>query len=453
MADKHYDLIVIGAGSGLKVSAAASSWGWKVAVIEEGPMGGTCLNRGCIPSKIIIHTADMVEEIKRAKEFGINVEYKGTDFKAVINRATTIIDTDAIRIEEGIRSDKNIDLYKMRGEFVDDKTVRVGEETISGERVLIAAGSRPLVPPIPGLKEAGYITSDEALRRVDQPKRLIIVGGGYISTELGHFFGALGTEVTIIETVPLLLSREDNDIARLFTRVFAKKHTVLLQHKVKRVEKKGNLKVVVAENEKGVEISLETDEILVTTGRKPNSDLLKLENTAVKTNDRGYIQTNEYMETNVSGVWALGDIVGKAPFKHGANKEADIIILNLRDKDKKAMDYSSMPHAVFSSPQVAGVGLTEEDAKAKNISYRVGKKLYKATGMGQAIREEDGFVKFIIGSDEKILGCHIIGPHASILIHEIVIALSGTDGTVSSIRDAIHIHPALSEVVQRALFD
>ena len=452
MAGKHYDLIVIGAGSGLKVSAAASSWGWKVAVIEEGPMGGTCLNRGCIPSKIIIHTADMIEEIRRAHEFGISVDYKGVDFGSVIRRATTLIDTDAANIEEGISADKNIDLYKTRGEFLQNKTIRAGEETISGERILIAAGSRPFVPPIPGLKEAGYTTSDEALRRENQPKRLAIIGGGYISTELGHFFGACGSEVTIIETAPLLVAREDGEIARLFTKLFQEKYKVLLEHKIKSIEKSAHAKVVVAEDKEGKEVRVEVDEILVTTGRKPNSDLLGLQNTAVTVNERGYILTNEYMETGTPGVWALGDIVGKAPFKHGANKEAEIVIANIKGGATLPMDYSIMPHAIFSSPQVAGVGLTEEDAKAKNIPYRVGKKEYRAIGMGQAIQEKNGFVKFIIGDDEKILGCHIIGPHASILVHEVVVAMTKTDGTVSSIRDAIHIHPALSEVVERALY-
>jgi len=453
MPHKNYDVIVIGAGSGLRVASALAQKELSVAVVEEGPMGGTCLNRGCIPSKIIIHTADMVEEIRRAKEFGINVEYKGVNFESIINRATTIIDTDALGIEEGLRSSKNITLYKTRGEFIDNKTVKVGDETITGERILIAAGSRPFVPPIPGLKEAGYITSDEALRLQKQPKRMVVVGGGYISTELGHFFGTLGTEITVIETVPLLIAREDKEVAELFTKLFSQKHKVLLEHKVKGIEKSASAKVVVAEDKDGNEVRVETDEILVTTGRKSNTDILKIENTDVHITERGNIITNEFMETNVPNVWALGDIVGKAPFKHGANKEAEVVLAHMLGEAKVAMDYTIMPHAIFSSPQVAGVGLTEEEVKAKNILYRIGKKMYEQTGMGQAIQEHDGFVKFIIGTqDEKILGCHIIGPHASILIHEVVVAMTKTDGTVSSIRDAIHIHPALSEVVQRALY-
>ncbi|PIT92334.1 MAG: dihydrolipoamide dehydrogenase [Candidatus Harrisonbacteria bacterium CG10_big_fil_rev_8_21_14_0_10_42_17] len=452
--ENQYDLIVIGAGSGLNVAAyTAATYDWNVAIIEKGPMGGTCLNRGCIPSKIIIHAADVAEGIKNAKRFGIDATINNIDFEFVTKRASEFVDKEAVEIEENIEKSENITLYKGTGEFTSNKSIKVNGKTITGKRILIAAGTRPFIPPIPGIEETGYITSTEALRLTKQPKSVIIIGGGYISAELGHFLGALGTNVTIIQNGSLLINREDGEIAKTFTEIWKKKYTVILDAKTKNIGTKNNIKTVTIENKDGSETILEAEEILVTTGRKSNSDLLKLENTEIKTNERGFIEVNEYMETNIEGVWALGDIVGRAPFKHGANWEAEHVVHNINEKNNsQAVDYSIMPHAIFTSPQIAGVGLTEEQAKEKNIDHVIKKTAYIESGMGKALEEHDGFVKFILSGDgKKILGCHIMGPEASILIHEIIVALKGAGGDVKAITRAIHIHPALNEIVQHAI--
>ena len=451
---KHYDLIVIGGGSGMRVmSAAANDWGWKVALVEEGPLGGTCLNRGCIPSKILIHTADLIEDIKNAGKFGVDARVDSVDFKKVMARANTFVDCEAEDIEKGVTESANIDFYKMRGEFTGDKTIRVGNETISADRILISAGTRPTVPPIEGLADVAYITSTEALRLQELPKSMIIIGGGYIAAELGHFYGTLGTKVTIVETADMLVAREDKEIARAFTEIFSGKHTVLLGYKVTKVAEEAGLKNVTVQGADGAQKTLEAETLLLTVGRRPNTDILALENTGVKVSEKGYIEVNEFMETSVPGVWALGDIVGKAPFKHGANYEARHVIENMREGGaKKAVDYAIMPHAIFSSPQIAGVGLTEEEAREKGVRYEVRRREYKKTGFGKAIEEDRGFVKYLIDPDgDTILGCHIMGPHAAILIHEVVVAMSAAGGKASAIRDAIHINPALSELVQWAL--
>lgn len=452
--EKHYDLVVIGSGSGLSVaSAAANQLGWKVAVIEDGPLGGTCLNRGCIPSKIIIHAADIVETIKRSHLFGITSEIKEIDFSFITNRANELVDTDSQKIEIGITKHENMDLYKGKGHFAGNKKIIVNDTTITGEKVLIAAGTRPFVPPIEGIDTVDYWTSTEALRQSKQPQSLIVIGGGYIGMELGHFYGALGTKITIIETLETLLSREDTDISQTFTKLFSEKYSVHLSTKVIKVAQNENgVKVVTTQNASGEEQNFEAEAILVVTGIKSNSDSLSLENTQVKTTDRGFIITNEFMETTEENVWALGDIVGKAPFKHGANYEAEIVLHNMTHQDKRAADYSVMPHAVFTSPQIAGVGLTEQEAKDQGLNYEIKTKEYIKTGMGQAILAQEGFVKFIIDADSnKILGCHIIGPEASTLIHEVIVAMKVCAGDVTAITQSIHIHPALNEVVQRAL--
>lgn len=452
---KKYDLIVIGSGSGLNVAAdVAEELGWKVAVVEEGPLGGTCLNRGCIPSKMVIHAADVAETIQKAAIFGINAKIINVDFAKVTGRASKMVDKDAAEIEKALQEDKNINLYKVRGEFSEPYKIKVGNEEITAKQILIAAGSRPAIPPIPGLKETDYITSTEALRLTQQPRRMIIIGGGYISAELGHFYGSLGTKVTVVQRSSPLIKNEDSEIAQKFTRIFSKKYNVMLDAETIKVEQKGSIKIATIKNKKTGRVQkLEAEALLVATGRIPNTDLLKLENTQVKTNKAGYIETDAYMQTSQKGVWALGDIVGKALFKHAANMEANIVYANMTQKANLKADYSVMPHAIFSSPQVAGVGLTENQAKEQKLNYEVRKGFYKNTGMGQALAEEDGFVKFIIDPQkETILGCHIMGPDAATLIHEVIVAMSAAKGKISAITDSIYIHPALSEVIQRSLW-
>lgn len=453
MPSKRYDLIVIGAGSGLDVAdAAMRNYGWRAALVENGPLGGTCLNRGCIPSKIIIHAADVVETIQNAHKFGVRAKLEGIDFERVTRRASDFVDADSREIEEAIKKEGKIDLYKTDAEFIGERTLKVGGDTISGERVLIAAGARPSVPPIEGLDRVNYLTSTEALRVTRQPKSMIILGGGYIAAELGNFYGTLGTKVTIIQRGPLLINREDGDVARAFTELFSKKFSVLLNSYAKKAEKKGSTYYVTVAAKNGGTQTVEGDALFVAVGIKPNSDSLALNKTGVEVNERGHIKVNEYMETSAKNVWALGDIVGRAPFKHGANWEAKYVYWNIRGEKKFAVDYSAMPRAIFTSPQIASVGLTEEQSKEKGIEYEVRRHEYRQTGMGKALEEKDGFVKFIVDANQKkILGCHILGPDASVLIHEVVVAMKAAGGYISAIKNSIHIHPALNEVVQRAL--
>lgn len=446
---KEYDLIVVGSGAGLNVAAAAAdSRDWRIAVVEDGPLGGTCLNRGCIPSKIIIHAADVAEEIKGASRYGLRAAITAVDFSRVTGRATEYVDHDSAEMEKGLRGHPRIDLYKIRAEFLEAKTLQVGEDRITSDKILLAAGARPAIPPIEGLDRVKYITSTEALRLTKQPKSLVILGGGYIAAELGHFYGALGTEVTIIQRNDLLLPREDEHLAKAFTRIFSKKYHVLLGQTAKKVSERMGHIVVEIEDKNGKASTVEGEALLLAVGITPNTDRLKVGQAGIKTNENGYIIANEYLETNVPGIWALGDIVGKAPFRHTANYEAELVTANLRGHQKHAADYSVIPHVIFSSPQIAGVGLTEDQAKEKHIPHTTKVFRYDRTAMGKALEEEEGFVKWILDeAEETILGCHILGPQASILIHEVAVVMASCDGKTSAIRNAIHAHPALSEVV------
>ena len=445
-----FDLIVIGAGSGLNISSAAAEMGMKVAVVEKGPMGGTCLNRGCIPSKIIIHSADIAETIKKSNLFGINSRISSIDFKKIASRASAIVDKDAREIEEGIKQDKNTTLFKVKAIFVGERALRVGKETIKGDKVVIAAGTRPSIPNIEGLKDTGFITSDEALRVKKQPKTMTILGGGYIAAELAHFYGALGTQINIIQRGNYLIPNEDEDISAKFTEIFKKKYNIFAGFNAVNVQKNKN-KFITTINNKKTTKKLVSGQLLVATGRIPNTDLLDVQKANVDVDEKGFIKTNEYLETTAKNTWALGDIVGKFLFKHSANLEAQYVYNNSILNKKIKVDYNAMPHAIFSSPQIAGVGLREQDLKSKNISYAVGRYNYIDSGMGIALHDYDGFVKiFADRKTRKILGCHILGTDASTLIHEVIVAMKN-NLSVDAISSSVHVHPALSEVVQRAV--
>lgn len=450
---QEFDLIVIGSGSGLDVAnAAAEHGGMKVAIVEKGRMGGTCLNRGCIPSKLLIHSADVAETIRSAGQFGVKVGEFSIDFQSIAKRTTGIVDSESDGIRSAFSEIDNPKLFSHECRFIGDKTISVGSETIQANKILIASGTRPFIPKIQGLDGSGFMTSDEALRLKKQPRVLTIIGGGYIAAEMAHFFGALGTKVNIVQRGNLLIPHEDEEVARKFTQVFSKKYNVYLGYDTESVGKKnGGIFFVKARNSSGKVISLESDQLLVATGRTPNSDTLDLGKTGVQVDGRGFVRVNKYLETNVKGIFALGDAVGRYMFKHSANHEAQYAFNNIMHADKKvAVDYAAMPHAIFSWPQVASVGHIEQELKKDRADYAKAVYPYIRTVMGEAIEDRDGFVKLLASrKDGRILGCHIIGAHASILIHEVLVAMKA-GVTIGSIARTVHIHPALSEVVSRA---
>jgi mycothione reductase len=442
---ESFDILVVGAGSGLNIADDAVSRGLKVAIVESGPMGGTCLNRGCIPSKMLIHAADVAETVKGASRFNVNASFRSVNFSALVRRVSKVVDDDARSIERSIRSGQNPRLFKGTGTFVGDRTMKIGSKTITAKKVFIMAGTRPLIPPITGIQKVKYLTSTEALRLKKLPKSLAIIGGGYIAAELAHFFGSLGTKVTIIQRDMLLIPSEDRDISAAFTTAFKKKHRLLLGYTASAVEKKGKAVVVTAVSGRNTKRVL-AEQLLIATGRIPNTDILDVKKAGIRTNKHGHIVVNRFMETSAKNVWAGGDIAGMYFFKHSANLEAQYMSHNAFSK-KIPVQYAPMPHAIFSSPQIAGVGKREQDLAPG--TYSIGKQYYRDTGMGAALRDETGFVKMIAEkSTGNILGCHIIGPDASTLIHEVVVAMK--TGKTDAILGSVHVHPALSEVVQRA---
>src|SRR3989338_7072870 len=357
---QEYDLLVIGSGAGLNVASQAARAGLKAAIFENGPLGGTCLNRGCIPSKMLIFPAEVAEIIKGASKFGIKAKYNGIDFKALVKRVNGHIDGSSKRIETALKGKENPKLVQGTAKFTGERTIECNGQTFRGKYVLIAAGAKPFIPPIKGLEETPYITSTEALRMDKLPNSMAVIGGGYIAAELSFFFGALGTKITVIERNDVLLSREDSEISAAFTNAFSKKFDVRTGQEVTKVEYKGKEFTVFHKGKDGKEKKVKSEQLLVAVGVIPNSDLLEVKKAGIETDARGFIKVNGFLETSAKNVWALGDILGKFMFRHSANHEAAYAAENIINGSRIAVDYTAMPHAVFSSPQIAGVGKTEQ---------------------------------------------------------------------------------------------
>ncbi|SFS99317.1 dihydrolipoyl dehydrogenase [Halostagnicola kamekurae] len=457
-----YDFMVVGSGSGLDVASALADRGESVAVIEKGPLGGTCLNRGCIPSKQLLYHAEVMQTVERADEFGIHADVAGVDFADIVREVNEDVSSSADSIHHGISASSQHTLLEGEARFVDDRTLEIIEGPDVGERaraetVLVAAGTRPWIPPIEGIEGVEYVTSREALKLETPPDELVIVGGGYIAAELAHFFGTFGSDVSIVGRRRHLLPAADEAIAAAFTERYADRFGVYTGYEaVAASEADGEVTVEARPYPPAWDDATERDDatvtgdtLLVAAGRQPNSDLLNLEATGVETDEFGYLETDEYLRTTADGIWALGDIVGEYLLKHNANHEAGAVVRNLLGEKLEPVDYTAMPFAVFGSPEVAGVGTREQDLREADRTYATGTYRYEDTARGQAMKAS-GFVKVIIEPDGEILGCHVLGPDASNLIEEVVVAMKAGTGTVWDVRESVHIHPALSEVIDRA---
>ena len=450
MAD--FDVLVIGGGTGNNVAAAAAGAGLETALVEPGPLGGTCLNRGCNPSKMLIQAANAVNHVRDAERFHVDATLEGVDHAAVVDEMDDLLGGIAGDMESRYREKEHLTLFQERTKFLGERTVELGDEAVTAEKVVVAAGSRPIVPPIDGLDDVDYLTSQDALYLRETPESLVILGGGYIAVELGYFFEAMGTDVTIIEMMDSLIPREDGDIAAAFTEIAADRHEVYTDHRVTAVKQADEGYAVRAETETGDETTVEGDEVLVALGRRPNSDTLNLERAGIEIDDRGFIETNKYLETTAENVWAQGDIAGNALFKHSGDYETQHTVANVVHEESQAIDLSAMPHTIFTEPQIAGVGATEEDLDDEGAEYAVGRAEYADSAMGRAKKLDHGFVKVLAAPDGEILGAHALGYEASTLLHEAVLAMR-TGATVDDVAGAIHAHPTLSKVIEAAFND
>ena len=454
---KEYECIVVGSGSAMIIVEAIAQKNpkAKIAVIDKDDPGGICLTRGCIPSKMLLYPAELLATIRKAEELGIEVEVKKVDFAKVMERMRSYIQAEMEMIRYGLSHAKNIDYYPFTAEFVAPYTMKVGNETITSKKIILCTGSKTLIPPIKGIDKVSYHTSDTILKISRLPKSLAIIGGGYIAAEYGFFFSAMGSNVTIIGRNPQFLPDEEPEISALAKRELQKNIKILTNHEVQSVEKtsSGMKKLVAVNRENGKKVEIVAEEILVASGRAPNTDILHPEKANIKVDEQGWIIVNEFLETSQPNVWALGDANGKYMFKHKANYEALIVYYNAVLGKRVKADYHAVPHAVFIHPEIASVGLKEKEAIEKfgENNILIGTERFEDTAKGKVMNLKDYFVKVIVEKETmKILGAHIIGPYASVLIQEIVNLMYTPDQSANPIIHGMHIHPSLSEVVEKA---
>lgn len=443
---KNYDYIIVGNGSGGIVAGNAVSHGKKVALINKEPPGGTCMNFGCIPTKTIIHPADVIVEIENAGKFGISAEIKNINFNFIMDRMRKNREKARKRIRKGLQQSSDIDLYKGEAHFTDEYTLEINGERINGKNIVLSCGARPLIPPIEGVEDVDYLTNETLLELKEKPESMIIIGGGYVSVEFAHFLSAVGTDVTVLERNKRIVKNEEHEISELLKEELSRRMEIENEIEVTKVKKHDKVfKVTGRDLKNSRKKEFTAEKVLIATGRKSNADLLETENTGVETDKRGFVKVNDFLETTKENIWAMGDITGNYMFKHVANQEATLLSHNLFHEQRQPMDYTAVPHAIFTHPRIAGVGLTEEEA-LKEHEILIGKAKYSRVAMGKAMKENKGFAKAIVDkNDFKILGFHIIGPHASILIQEVV-NLKALHLDIRYI-DAIHIHPALPELI------
>ena len=446
---KQYDVIVIGSGAGSIIVDEALAKGLKVALVDKGPLGGTCLNLGCVPSKMLIFPADRIVEIQEAKKLGIVAEIKSIDFASIMERMRKSRMESQAYIRKGMGESEKLDFYEREGHFVEDYTLEIDAEKIKGKKIFIASGSRPVIPPIKGLDSVDYLTNENALELTQRPDSLLIIGGGYVAVEFAHFFAAMGTKVTIVEMLSRIAQSEEPEVSELLEKEMKKRMDIYTNTKVEEIRKDGKGIIAIAtDTASGKRMDFPAQRIMVAVGRRSNADLLKVENTGVELDKRGFIKVDEYLETTKKDIFAVGDANGQQMFTHVANREATVAWHNSTHKKRIKMDYSAAPHAVYAHPQIASVGLSEENAK-KDYHILVGRAKYFDTAKGEAMMEEEGFAKAIVDAHSgRILGFHIIGPNAPELIQEVINAMANGEG-VHSINEGMHIHPAMPELIIR----
>ncbi len=443
----HTNLLIIGAGpGGYETALLAAKRGMETVLIEAGETGGTCLNAGCIPTKALCRSAEIAEEFASAGQFGFGGVSFQLDFDAVMHQKTEIV----CRLREGVETllrNPKIHLVKGHARFVDAHTVAVGDATYSADNVIIATGSVPAMPPISGNDLPGVLTSGELLAIDKVPPRMCVIGAGVIGLELASVFAAFGSKITVIEFAKEVLPRFDTDVAKRLRQSLGKRGIeIITQSEVTAIaEECGCLTVRFLR--KGKEAAVEADKVLMAVGRKPNLSSLNLDEVGILYSKKG-ITVDDAMRTNLPHIYAIGDINGINMLAHVAVAQG-VRTLNAICGKADDMRLDVVPAAVFTMPEAAAVGLTEEDCKERGIGYECRKSFFRANGKALCVGETEGICKLLAGADGRILGCHIVGPHAADIIQEVA-ALMTVGATLTDLRRTIHAHPTLSEVLHAA---
>lgn len=416
----EFDVIIIGAGSGN--SLLTPEWDdLRVAIVEKDLFGGTCMNRGCIPTKMFVYAADVASHVAHASKFGIDASINAVRWPDIVNRVFGRIDGVAPAGKAYRESLDNVRVFTGEASFVEPKVVVVNGERLTAPDIVLAAGARPTIPHIDGLDKIDYHTSDTIMRVEQLPEHLIILGGGYIATEMAHVFGSLGSRITMVVRGTGLLTREDEAVSERFTEIYQERHDVHVYTHVEHIHQHGN-EINVRVKTDGQAHHIIGDALLVATGRTPNGDSLNLAAAGVEVDSAGFIVTDEYLRTNMPGVWALGDVTNPNQLKHVANAETRAVAHNIVHPDHlRTADLWPIPHAVFADPQVASVGETEQSLRAAGVPYICSVQRYGDVAYGWAMEDTEHFCKLLADPDTRLLlGAHIIGPQSSVLIQQLI---------------------------------
>ena len=456
-APMKYDIIVIGSGPGGYISAVrASQLGKKVAIIEKYPtLGGTCLNVGCIPSKALLDSSHhYYDAVNHFEEHGISVEKPSFDFSKMVDRKSKVVETTTGGIKF-LMDKNNIDVYEGLGSFEDATHVKITKndgtsEVIEGTNTIIATGSKPSTLPFINIDKERIITSTEALKLKEVPKHLIVIGGGVIGLELGTVYKRLGAEVSVVEYAPKITPTMDADVSKELTKVLKKqKMKINVSHGVTSVERNGDEVIVKATNKKGEEVEFKGDYCLVAVGRRAYTDGLGLEKIGVEVNERGQIDVNNHLQTNISNIYAIGDVVKGAMLAHKAEEEG-VVVAEYLAGEKPHIDYNLIPGIVYTWPEVAAVGKTEQELKDAGVAYKAGKFSMRALGRSRASGDLDGFVKVLADKNtDEILGVHMVGARVADLIMEAAVAMEYR-ASAEDLARICHGHPTYSEAVKEA---
>ncbi len=447
------DLLIIGGGpGGYEAAIRGAQLGAKVTLIEEDKLGGTCLNRGCIPTKALYKNAEVINSLKSLDEFGVHLSDYKFDMEKVQSRKNEVVNKLVSGIDQLLKGN-GVEVIKGRASFKGNKIIEVatekGTEELSAENIIIATGSSTSAVPVPGIDLPGVVTSDEILNFNEVPKSLAILGGGVVGIEFAGIFASLGTQVTIIEFLPKILYRLDDELSKKLS-VYLKKQgiKIITGSALKEVQPSDEgLKLIVG-NDKGA-TELVCDYMLSAAGRKPNVEGMNLELSNIEYDKKG-IKVDSNYKTSSEGVYAIGDVIGGVMLAHVASEEGKVCVENIYGHNSK-INYDAIPSCVFTFPEAASVGMTEDEAKENNVEYIVGKSMFGANGKALSMGEGEGFVKVMAEKEShRIIGVHIMGPHASDIVHDGSLAIQN-ELTVESIKESVFAHPTLSEVFYEAI--
>lgn len=460
---RHFDLVIIGSGSGNSILDDRFA-DWNVAIVEKGigpndAYGGTCLNVGCIPTKMLVHTADIASAPSAGARLGVDLELRDARWREIRDRVFGRIDTiSAGGRHYRVAENPNVTVFEGHARFTGVKQLTVelstGRETITADRIVVAAGGRPSIPDFPGCSDVGFHTSDTVMRLDELPPRMIIVGTGFVGAEFAHVFSSLGVDVTMIGRSGAALRSEDLDVSKRFTELAAENWDLRLNRKEVRAERSGGVVRLHLEGPQGAEV-VEAEEILLAVGRVPNSDVLDVTAGGLEIDENGKIEVDATQRASVEGVWALGDISSAFELKHVANHETQVVQHNLLHPDAPIeSDHQFVPHAVFSAPQIASVGLTEQEARQRGIPYVTSTQDYAGIAYGWAMEDNSGFAKLLADPDSgRLLGAHLIGPQAPTLLQPLIQAMQFGLEARTMATGQYWIHPAMPELVENALLN